>query len=336
MRIFTTLLPALLAAAGFISPLKAQETGRVIVAYVTSWSDVTPDPHSMTHINYAFGHVNNTFDGVRIDNPDRLRSIAELKQQNPKLKVLLSVGGWGSGRFSEMAATDSTRRAFAADCRAKIKEYGLDGIDIDWEYPTSDAAGISSSPDDTRNYTLLMHELRRALGKKRLLTLASVSHAEYIDFKAVEPYVDFVNVMAYDIAVPPRHHAALYPSGMTSGMCGDEAVNRHIKAGIPARKLVLGMPFYGRGGKDPGGFCDYSKLVTLKEYTPQWDDEAKAPYLVDGDGRMVYTYETPRSIACKCEYIKQHGLLGAMYWEYGSDDSAGTLRKAVNKGIFGE
>ena len=166
MRIFTTLLPALLAAAGFVSPLKAQETGRVIVAYVTSWSDVTPDPHSMTHINYAFGHVNNTFDGVRIDNPDRLRAISGLKQQNPKLKVLLSVGGWGSGRFSEMAATDSTRRAFAADCRAKVKEYGLDGIDIDWEYPTSDAAGISSSPDDTRNYTLLMRELRRALGKK--------------------------------------------------------------------------------------------------------------------------------------------------------------------------
>lgn len=336
MKILTTLLPALLVAAGFISPLKAQDTEHVIVAYVTSWSDITPDPHSMTHINYAFGHVNNTFDGVRIDNPDRLRAISGLKQHNPKLKVLLSVGGWGSGRFSEMAATDSTRRAFAADCRAKVKEYGLDGIDIDWEYPTSDAAGISSSPDDTRNYTLLMRELRRALGKKQLLTLASVSHAEYIDFKAVEPYVDFVNVMAYDIAVPPRHHAALHRSGMTGDMCGDEAVNRHIKAGIPARKLVLGMPFYGRGGKDPGGFCDYSKLVTLKEYTSKWDDEAKAPYLVDGDGRMVYTYETPRSIACKCEYIKQRGLLGAMYWEYGSDDSAGTLRKAVYKGIFGE
>ena len=130
MKILTTLLPALLAAAGFISPLKAKDTGRVIVAYVTSWSDVTPDPHSMTHINYAFGHVNNTFDGVRIDNPDRLRAISGLKQQNPKLKVLLSVGGWGSGRFSEMAATDSTRRAFAADCRAKIKEYGLDGIQL--------------------------------------------------------------------------------------------------------------------------------------------------------------------------------------------------------------
>ena len=91
----------------------------MVVAYVTSWTDVQPDPSVMTHINYAFGHVNNTFDGVRIDNPDRLRAISGLKQQNPKLKVLLSVGGWGSGRFSEMAATDSTRRAFAADCRAK-------------------------------------------------------------------------------------------------------------------------------------------------------------------------------------------------------------------------
>lgn len=317
------------------SSIAAQGGGRVIVAYVTSWSRCIPDARFMTHINYAFGHVNDTFDGVRIDNPERLHAIAALKGGNTRLRVLLSIGGWGSGRFSEMAATDSTRRAFAVDCLAKVTEFGLDGIDIDWEYPTSDAAGISSSPDDTHNYTLLMRELRQVLGPTRLLTLASSAYGEYIDFKAVEPYVDFVNIMAYDMSNPPHHHAALRRSPMTGGTCGEESVARHIASGIPAAKLVLGIPFYGRGGKDPGGFCDYKKLITLKGYTPLWDADANAPYLADSTGRMVYSYETPRSIDCKCRFVRQHGLLGAMYWDYDGDDSRGTLRKAVYEGIFG-
>jgi GH18 family chitinase len=125
---------------------------RIIIAYVTSGSDVMPDPNSMTHINYAFGHVNQTFNGIDVANPDRLHQISALKQQNPDLKVILSVGGWGSGRFSEMAADSLNRTAFAADAKRVIDEFNLDGVDIDWEYPTSSSAGISSSPDDTDNY----------------------------------------------------------------------------------------------------------------------------------------------------------------------------------------
>ena len=95
---------------------KAPEKDYVVVAYVTSWSRVMPDPFTMTHINYAFGHVNDIFDGVRIDNPRRLKAIVDLKTVNPDLKVMLSVGGWGSGRFSEMAADDQRRMSFAQDC----------------------------------------------------------------------------------------------------------------------------------------------------------------------------------------------------------------------------
>ena len=112
----------------------------VVVAYVTSWTNEVPDPTVMTHINYAFGHVSDSFDAVRIDNPDRLRMIVGLKQQKPSLKVMLSVGGWGSGRFSEMASSEQNRKAFAKDCRRKVDEFGLDGIDIDWEYPTQGGA----------------------------------------------------------------------------------------------------------------------------------------------------------------------------------------------------
>src|SRR5690606_22880774 len=142
-------------------------------AYVTSWTSVMPDPAYVTHINYAFGHVNKDFNGIRIDNESRLRSLILLKTKHPGLKVLISIGGWGSGRFSEMAAVDSNRNKFAEDCLRVIKAFNLDGIDIDWEYPTSAAAKISSSPDDTQNYTLMMKAIREKIGTAKLLTLAS-------------------------------------------------------------------------------------------------------------------------------------------------------------------
>jgi len=147
------MIVALLTAAGHSARAEAE---KVVVAYVTSWTQTVPDPAVMTHINYAFGHVTETFDGVRIDNPSRLRQIVALKRQQPALRVVLSVGGWGSGRFSEMASTAERRHAFARDCRRVVDEFGLDGIDIDWEYPTQSSAGISSSPDDTRHFSLLM------------------------------------------------------------------------------------------------------------------------------------------------------------------------------------
>ena len=185
----------------------ASRDSKVVVAYVTSWSEVMPDPQYMTHINYAFGHVNESFNGVKIDNEERLRQIVDLRKQKPELKVLLSIGGWGSGRFSEMAANDEYRRAFAADCDRVVKEFALDGIDIDWEYPTSSMANISSSPDDTENFTLLMQDIRAAIGNEKELTLATVASARYIDFKAILPSVDFVNIMAYDMASAPKHHS---------------------------------------------------------------------------------------------------------------------------------
>lgn len=105
----------------FITPRVLYGSSRV-VAYITSWSEDIPDPRLMTNINYAFGHVNDTFNGVRIDNPSRLRQLVDLKRFNPDLEVQLSIGGWGSGRFSEMAADPKLRGDFAADCRRIMEE----------------------------------------------------------------------------------------------------------------------------------------------------------------------------------------------------------------------
>ncbi|WP_262919515.1 glycoside hydrolase family 18 protein [Niabella hibiscisoli] len=192
----------LLCASIWARPIDKEKPQKVVVAYVTSWTQALPDTRFVTHINYAFGHVTETFDGVRIDNPQRLRTVSALKAANKELKVLLSIGGWGSGRFSEMAADDNYRKKFAEDCARVVKEYDLDGIDIDWEYPTSKAGGISASDDDTKNFTLLMEDIRTAIGNKKLLTLATVMSGKYIDFAAIKDVVDFVNIMAYDSGNP--------------------------------------------------------------------------------------------------------------------------------------
>ncbi len=313
----------------------ASPAQKVIVAYVTSWSDIMPEPQYMTHINYAFGHVKESFDGVGIANEGRLRQIVALKAQNPALKVLLSVGGWGSGRFSEMAAAANCRRLFAKDCKRVVEEYGLDGIDIDWEYPTSSAANISSSPEDTKNFTLLMRDIRKKIGKKKLLTLATVASAEYIDFKAILPYIDFVNIMSYDMASAPKHHSALFRSENSGNITGEEAVAAHLKAGVPASRLVMGMPFYGRGGNGYPNFQDYNKVGTSdKAYTAKWDETAKVPYLVNEEGTLVFGFENPRSLAIKCQYVLDNGLLGGMYWDYAGDNYQGDLRRTLYESLI--
>lgn len=313
----------------------SKESEKVIVAYVTSWKTTSlPDPTFITHINYAFGHVNETFNGIRIDNEERLRKIVSLKEKKPTLKVLLSIGGWGSGRFSEMADDITNRKAFAADCMRIIREFNLDGVDIDWEYPTSDIAGISASPRDTNNFTLLMAEIRAAIGKKHLLTLATAANGKYIQYSAIKKYVNFVNIMAYDIADPPQLHAPLFRSDMTDTLTCATAISAHITAGMPVERLVSGIPFYGRFCKELQGNHSYDKIKKLSDYTRQWDPFARAPYLSDNSGNVVCSYEDEESIRHKCEYIHEMGLLGAMYWEYDNDDMEGTLRKAVYNGII--
>ena len=317
--------------------IAASRESKVVVAYVTSWSEVMPDPQYMTHINYAFGHVNESFNGVKIDNEERLKQIVDLRKQKPELKVLLSIGGWGSGRFSEMAANDEYRRAFAADCDRVVKEFALDGIDIDWEYPTSSMANISSSPDDTENFTLLMQDIRAAIGNEKELTLATVASARYIDFKAILPSVDFVNIMAYDMASAPKHHSALYPSGHSGDITSDGAVTAHLKAGVPPSKLVMGMPFYGRGGDGYPSFQDYNKVGnTDTQYTEKWDEVAQVPYLADKNDTLVFGFENPRSLAIKCQYILDKDLLGGMYWDYSGDNEQGDLRRTVAENLLGK
>lgn len=305
-----------------------------IVGYVTSWSKTLPDPKLLTNINYAFGHVTDSFDGVRIDNASRLKDVVALKKKNPNLQVQLSIGGWGSGNFSEMAADPEKREAFARDCRRVVDDYGLDGIDIDWEYPGSSAGGISSSKADKDNYVLLMKDLREALGQKALLTLASPATVGFYEFKPIMPYVDFVNIMAYDLNRPPYHHSSLFRSPLSGDMTADEGVRAHISGGVPVDKIVLGVPFYGHGDKDTyPDFVNYNKLEKKDGLKEMYDEKACVPYYVDEAGNMVMTFEDKKSLQRKAEYVTQNGLGGIMIWEVSGDTDKHDLMKTIKKNL---
>ena len=207
-----------------------------------------------------------------------LHALAALKQGNPKLRVFASVGGWNwSNQFSNLAATPSARATFAASALALLRRYQLDGIDIDWEYPTAagvpcTAGQVCERADDKQNYVTLARELRAAFdaagrvdGKHYAITIASGATDKFIKdpngssswLARLAASLDWINLMAYDYHMPwdarNGHLAAL--SGDTSdpayasGYDDASAVRRYRDAGVATDQLVLGVPFYGYGWK---------------------------------------------------------------------------------------
>lgn len=311
--------------------------------------DVTPaDVGKLTHINLAFGLVENgLLDTHKLTHID---AIQNFKRWNPQLKVILSVGGWGAGGFSTMALTAEGRRAFAASCLAYVQQHQLDGIDIDWEYPCNDAAGIDANPRDRENFTLLLQALRDALGPDRIVSIAAGAGEYFIrdtEINKVASLVDYVQVMTYDMrngnTTQAGHHAALGSSA------GDDKTTstRYImdlfhNAGVPSRKLIVGIAFYGRtftgvpnvnhGLLQPAGSVGnygpaFSEITEdfLREghFTQYWDEQAEASYL--WNGRDFISFESAEAVRRKCAYAKEKGFLGVMYWQHGSDTTRALL-----------
>ena len=147
----------------------------------------------------------------------------------------------------------------------------------------------------------------------------------------MDPYVDYVNIMTYDLDAAPHHHSAL-KSDRAYRDCV-RSVQAYLDLGISPKKLVLGIPFYGRHSfSESPTAITYKNILQLDRYKyrrNQWDDVAKCPYVETMGGVFYCGYDNPRSIAEKGKWIREKGMLGLMYWEYDQDDANGTLRKAV-------
>jgi chitinase len=156
-------------------------------------------------------------------------------------------------------------------------------------------------------------------------------------------YMDYVNVMTYDMGDPPYHNAPLYYSAaITKKRSVDQSITQHFAAGVPLNRQVMGVPFYGHGTdpyKDDVKFNEMAGIFSSSKYEGKnirkWDSVAKVPYLVDESGNFLLGYDDQESVTYKGQYVVQKNLLGAMFWEYRHDDSQGTLRKALCKAIYG-
>ncbi|HTJ29702.1 MAG TPA: glycoside hydrolase family 18 protein, partial [Acidobacteriaceae bacterium] len=294
------------------------------------------------------------------------------KAQNPSLTVLVSVGGWlWSGNFSEMCLTAESRRVFIDSVMAFLDRYKLDGLDIDWEYPGLEGATKNFRPEDKENFTALVKELRerfeaktRTTHRHLILTMAAGSSTEFLthtEMDKVARYMDDVNLMAYDYYEPSEsggvnltgHHAPLYANPADPKKAStDESIREFLQAGVPADKIVLGVPFYGhtwghvaatnhglyqKGQMIPHVYSSYGSLAAqLKEPNSKairyWDDAASVPYIYNAEAQTFTSYEDPQSIKIKCRYVLDHHLAGVMFWDYESDPT-GALLHAVDESL---
>lgn len=329
----------------------------VIIAYVPGFrgelDEKTIDAKKISHINYAFVDVKDSMAWLTNMSTDTVnfRKLNLLKKDNPDLKILISIGGWSwSNNFSDAVLTESSRKKFAYTSAAIVDRYGLDGVDIDWEYPGFRGEDNVFRPEDRQNFTLMFRALRQSLdtlgartGKKYLLTTAVPEFTAFLektDMDQAAAYMDFVNLMAYDFHVRAGdtvgHHSNLYPTrdGRRSAHRG---VTEYVNSGVPIGKIVLGIPFYGRSwimatldnrGIDrmadsvvrAGGYTYIrDSLASRPGFKRYWDDDAKAPYLFNETTRQLVVFDDEQSVRIKCEYVNENKLAGVMFWEYSSD-----------------
>jgi chitinase len=364
------------------TPKSGSYTGaQKIIAYYPAWAtyarnyQVADIPEQkITHINYAFANVQNgkcvlgdsyadidkAFAGDSWDQGalrGNFNQLEKLKVANPKLRTMISLGGWTwSQNFPTAAATEQSRTEFVSSCVKFMKQYGFDGIDVDWEYPVSGGL-FQGTAADKENYTQLLEKFRTVLnteeikdGQDYYLSIAAPAGPTIISNLEVGKLggiLDWMNLMSYDFHGswdPITGHNApmsVGPKDTASAFSITDAVNTYLNGGFPANKLVLGVAFYGRGwdnvastagglyqsgaGASVGtwekGVFDYTDirnnyLPTMQRY---WDADAQVPYLYDAVRKLWISYDDPQSIKIKADFIKAKGLGGAMVWEITGD-----------------
>ena len=305
-----------------------------------------------------------------------LRQLQKLKARHKHLKTLFAVGGWTlSSPFSDVAATDAGREKFARSAVAFLTRYGFDGVDLDWEYPVSGGLATNKTrKEDRANYTLLLATLRKHLdaqgkkdGKHYLLTIAAPAGPATranLEFEALLRHLDWFHLMSYDFhggwSTRTHFNAPLHPIKddpvpQNKDLTVAAAVRAYKTAGVPSDKIVMGVPFVGRGwsgakggnglfakpvgplprGTWEPGVYDYKDLA--KNYIPKlrrhWHAEAKVPWLHDPTTGLMISYDDAESLRHKAAFAREEKLGGVMIWEITADDTDSTLLKAIHQGL---
>jgi chitinase len=361
--------------------------GECYIVNQTGAGDAWADYQRSFNASESVDGVGDTWDQELKGNFNQLR---KLKQMHPGLKVQISLGGWTwSKNFSDAALTPASRQQLVESCidlylRGDLPIQGgdpaggpgsafgvFDGIDLDWEWPASEGHPDNTvRPQDRENFTALVQEFRNQLdafeaetGREYSLTAFVPADPRKIqagfEVSQLMPNFDFVTVQGYDLhgawENTTNHQANLFsapgdPSPVTFSV--DTAIQEYLNRGAPADKLVVGVPYYGRGwtgvsagpngdglfqsssGAAPGtweaGYDDY-KVVKNKSGTRHRDTSTGALWLYDGN--EFWTYDDPVLLQQKMNYVKNNGLGGAMMWSLDGDDTQGSLINAIDSGL---
>jgi chitinase len=344
------------AAPGGAASDRVASDGYRIIGYVADGPALPKiSAEKLDVVNFAFAQVNPAHE-VFLPQETAARSLAglvALRKINPDLKVLLSIGGWGAGHFSEAALTEAARARFADTAVELVRRHDLDGLDIDWEYPAHPGPGISHRPEDKQNFTRLLATLREKLdglsaindGRTYLLTIAAADGeaAKGLEIAKIAEILDWINLMTYDFygSLTPTtgHHAALYRSRTAApdSRTTQQAVDEFVQAGAPPRKINIGLAFYGRTfgevaperhglhqrfGSD-GGFVSWQEIARDHLGKPgvvrYWDEQAQAAWLWNEKQRRLISYDDPQALQAKARFVRERGLGGVMYWEQRQD-----------------
>ena len=271
----------------------------------------------LTHINYSFAiPAKDSGYLMPINNPERLQGLVK-KAHSHNVEIFLSIGGWGIGdgggndtRFHKLAESEPYRNNFVKSTMQMVRQYNLDGVDVDWEYPDSS----HRSADD---FILLMKELRDSLsptGKKLTAAVVSYGRQGWGIKDEVFPLVDWLNLMSYDDDKRLTRPHAPYSLAVTTF---DYWVTQR---GLPKDKAVIGLPFYGKPSLSGKGSA--YRILIANGANPEQDK-------LDS-----IHYNGIKTISQKASFARQQGSAGVMIWEI-SQDTIGkhSLLRAISKAL---
>ncbi|XP_063991969.1 acidic mammalian chitinase-like [Diachasmimorpha longicaudata] len=367
--------PFFLLSLGLLALTSMAASDKKIVCYFASWSHYRSgngrfttadiDASICTHFIWTFA----TLEGNRIvvpnaDDTNGIREFAALRSRNSGAKVLVAVGGGEDSqgpKYSNMVSSSQSRGEFVNSAVDLLRQYGLDGLDMDWEYPSLNG-GI---PSDRENFVALLRELRERFNQEGYLLTAAVNAGEWAarqayDIPGISQHLDFINLMTYDFhgswEHQTGHHAGLHGNGDISV---ESCVKYWLDNGSPKEKLVVGIPTYGKswtladpnnhgvgapasGVGQPGpytqapGTLAYNELceqINAGQWTVEFDEGAYVPYAFKGD--QWVGYENVQSAKGKAGFIRDWGLGGAMVWTIDFDDFRGSCgeKYGILKGL---
>ncbi|KAH9046886.1 glycoside hydrolase family 18 protein [Lactarius hengduanensis] len=357
----------------------AMPPGKYSVGYFVNWGiygrkfpPSSIPAQDLTHILYAFANIRPNTGEVFLsdlwadqdihypgdswsDSGTNLygnfKAIYELKKRHRHLKLLLSIGGWTySPSFHPVVVSPAHRAEFVRSAVSLVEDYGLDGLDVDYEYPQNDA--------QARGYVELLRELRAALDEharrkyadyRFLLTIAAPcgpDNYHKLHIREMVPLLDFWNLMAYDFS-GSWDKVANHQANMFGGpISASQAVEWYISRGVPRHRVILGVPLYGRSflhtdgpgtpfsglgqGSWESGVYDYRALPLPGSYILR-DERVMASWTYDYVHKEMISYDDEVVGRWKGEYIAQEGLGGSMFWEL-SGDKGGASREGMEGG----